>query len=368
MRQVPIFSPAEINSDPLLLASMQRVLASQRFIMSAELAAFEKEFASYVGVDHCIGVANGTDALELALKAVGVKSGNAVVCAANAGFYSSTAIHAIGAKPIYVEVEDATLNLDPSAVAKALDSQPAAVIVTHLYGQLADVEQLAAICSARGVPLIEDCAQAHGARRDDRMAGSFADISCFSFYPTKNLGALGDGGAVATDDTELADKIRALRQYGWRTKYDVGLRNGKNSRLDELQAAVLRVKLAGLDKQNDQRRRIAASYNKAFAELPLKLPHSVSADFVAHLYVVRTEHRLALRNHLQELGIGTEIHYPIPDHRQFAYEEDPPACALPVTESACQTVLTLPCYPGMSEDDTTYVIDGVKSFFSRKGA
>jgi dTDP-3-amino-2,3,6-trideoxy-4-keto-D-glucose/dTDP-3-amino-3,4,6-trideoxy-alpha-D-glucose/dTDP-2,6-dideoxy-D-kanosamine transaminase len=368
LRQVPIFSPSESNAGPLIQAAVLRVLSSQRFVMSAELAAFEKEFASYVGVDHCIGVANGTDALELALRAIGVTSGSTVVCAANAGFYSSTAIHAVGATPIYADVDDATLTVSPSTIAKVLDSEPAAVIVTHLYGQLADIEQLTALCHTRGIPIVEDCAQSHGARRNNRMAGSFSEVSCFSFYPTKNLGALGDGGAVATKSGELANTLRALRQYGWRTKYDVGLKNGRNSRLDELQAAVLRVKLAVLDKQNDQRRHIAERYNSSFAALPLKLPCSVAADFVAHLYVVRTNRRLALRNHLNELGISTEVHYPIPDHRQFAYESVSGSSSLPITELACETVLSFPCYPGMAEDDVTYVIDGVTSFFSRQGA
>jgi aminotransferase EvaB len=367
LRQVPIFSPAASNADPSIQAAVLRVLDSQRFVMSTELASFEKEFASYVGANHCIGVANGTDAIELALRAVGVAAGSTVISAANAGFYGSTAIHAIGAQPLYVDVDSTRLTLAPSGLAKVLDRQPAAVIVTHLYGQLADIEQIAEMCHSRGIPLVEDCAQSHGARRNGRMAGSFGDISCFSFYPSKNLGALGDGGAITTNSDLFAASVRELRQYGWRAKYHVGRRSGKNSRLDELQAAVLRVKLVDLDRQNDQRRSIAQRYNRAFTALPLQLPYCVAEDYVAHLYVVRTDCRHALRNHLQALGIGTEIHYPIPDHHQLAYKSVLSQQSLPVTELACETVLSLPCYPGMTEDDVTYVIAGVCSFFSTQG-
>ena len=368
MHQVPIFSPSASNADPLIQAAVLRVLSSQRFVMSTELAAFEKAFAEYLSVGHCVGVANGTDALELALRAVGVASGSTVICAANAGFYGSTAIHAIGAKPVYVDVDDATLCLHPAELSKHLNAKPSAVIITHLYGQLAHIEQLAELCHSRGIPLIEDCAQAHGAQRNGKMAGSFSDISCFSFYPTKNLGALGDGGAVATDSESLANVVRGLRQYGWRTKYDVGVQNGRNSRLDELQAAVLRVKLNSLDQQNSQRRAIAERYNQAFATLPLALPCSVGTDYVAHLYVLRTDRRQDLRDHLQKLGISTEIHYPIPDHRQLAYQGLVDQPCLPITEAACARVLSLPCYPGMNEGDISHVIHGVRSFFSTRGA
>jgi dTDP-3-amino-2,3,6-trideoxy-4-keto-D-glucose/dTDP-3-amino-3,4,6-trideoxy-alpha-D-glucose/dTDP-2,6-dideoxy-D-kanosamine transaminase len=335
--------------------------------MSTELASFEKEFASYVGVGHCMGVANGTDAIELALRAVGVKVGSTVVCVANAGFYGSTAIHAIGAQPLYVDVDSTRLTLAPAALAKALDLQPSAVIATHLFGQLAEIEQIAALCHSSGIPLIEDCAQSHGARRNGRMAGSFGDISCFSFYPSKNLGALGDAGAITTNSDSFATAVRELRQYGWNTKYHVGRKCGKNSRLDELQAAVLRAKLVELDRHNDQRRSIAQRYNRAFTALPLQLPCSTDDDYVAHLYVVRTDCRDALRNHLQMMGIGTEIHYPVPDHHQIAYKSVIDQPSLPVTELACETVMSLPCYPGMTEDDVTHVINGVCAFFSLQG-
>jgi dTDP-4-amino-4,6-dideoxygalactose transaminase len=308
-------------------------------------------------------VANGTDALELALRALDVAPGATVVCVANAGFYSSTAIHLVGALPRYVDVDPSTLTMAPQALAQALEQRPAAVIATHLYGQLADIESLVRLCRRSGVPLIEDCAQAHGALRSGRRAGSFADVGCFSFYPTKNLGAIGDGGAVVTHDTGLAARVRVLRQYGWSEKYQVSRLGGRNSRLDELQAAVLREKLPHLDRQNEQRRAIARRYNQAFQGTPLQLPPSVEEDFVAHLYVVRSAQRQALRAHLLERGVATDVHYPIADTLQPAWLGRRAAEPLPVTEAACASVMSLPCYPGLAEEQVEHVVGAILSFF-----
>lgn len=364
---IPLFSAAAVNQGIDLASAVSRVLASNSFILGREVAQFESEFASHVGVSHCVSVANGTDALELALRAVGVAPGNSVACVANAGFYSSTAVNLVGAVPCYVDVDEATLTMCPKALTRALDQRPAAVIVTHLYGQLADIESIANLCRARSIPLIEDCAQAHGALRGGKRAGSFADIGCFSFYPTKNLGAIGDGGAVVTQDQRLAGQVRVLRQYGWSEKYQVRQLGGRNSRLDELQAAVLREKLPHLDRQNAQRRVIAGRYNQAFTGLPLRLPSSEGDDFVAHLYVVRSAQRQALRVHLLERGVATDIHYPISDSRQPAWQGRFVAQPLPATETACASVLSLPCFPGMADEQGGHVVRSVLSFFSVAG-
>jgi aminotransferase EvaB len=361
---IPLFSSAIANHGLGLDEALARVVASNSFVLGREVAQFEAEFAAYTGVAHCISVANGTDALELALRALGVGPGASVVCAANAAFYASTAIVQVGAEPAFAEIDERTLTLDPAAVEAALRSRPAAVIVTHLYGQLAEIDSIARLCRAAGVPLIEDCAQAHGAERGGRRAGSFGDIACFSFYPTKNLGALGDGGAVLTPDAELAASLRSLRQYGWSRKYEVTRLGARNSRLDELQAAVLREKLKHLDRQNGERRAIARRYSEELAGLPLQLPASVGPDFAAHLYVVRTQERESLRQHLLDAGIGTDVHYPIADTRQPAWQGRFDAVALAVTEAACTTVMSLPCFPGLADADVHRVVRAVRAFFT----
>ncbi|MBK6869268.1 MAG: DegT/DnrJ/EryC1/StrS family aminotransferase [Burkholderiales bacterium] len=360
---VPLFT-AEAASFGLDLAPLlQGVVDSGRYILGPRVQAFEAAFAAYVGVAHGIGVANGTDALELALRALDIGPGRRVVTVANAGFYGSTAIRAVGATPVYVDVDEVSLTLSPAGLAEALAGQAVdAVIVTHLYGQLADVAAIADLCSVAGVPLIEDGAQAHGARRDGRAAGAWGRIGAFSFYPTKNLGALGDGGALVTQDAALADRLRSLRQYGWCAKYEVALAGGRNSRLDELQAAVLSAKLPLLDAANTQRRAVAARYHAALADLPLRLPPSTGEDFVAHLYVLRTPHRAALQAHLAAAGIACDVHYPVADHRQPLLAGSAAAPILPVSEAACTQVLTLPCFPGLRDQQIEQVIAAVRGF------
>lgn len=367
-RTIPLFSAALANQGVDLAGAMLRVLESNYFVMGKEVAQFEQEFAAYTRVAHCISVANGTDALELALRALDLKPGQRVACVANAGFYSATAIHLAGGVPLYVDVDEQSLTMAPEYLEQALREKPVAVIATHLYGQLAPIERLAAICRSAGVPLIEDCAQSHGASRGGKRAGSFADLACFSFYPTKNLGALGDGGAVVTADDGRATRLKGLRQYGWSKKYEVAMLGGCNSRLDELQAAVLREKLPLLEQHNTRRRAIAARYNDAFAQLPLRLPVSVGADFVAHLYVVRTDRREALRSHLAECGVATDVHYPIADIRQPAFGARYDGLSLPVSEAACATAMSLPCFPGMPAEDVETVVRAVRAFFSGDGA
>jgi dTDP-4-amino-4,6-dideoxygalactose transaminase len=292
-------------------AAIARVLGRGWYILGPEVEAFEREFAAYCGADECIAVANGTDALEIALRGLSIGPGDEVITVANAGMYATTAIRATGAAPVYVDVDPATLLLDAAALASCPTSRTRAVIVTHLYGRLADVDRIAVIARERGIALIEDCAQAHGACRDSRRAGTFGTFGCFSFYPTKNLGALGDAGAIVTGDAGLAAKVRALRTYGWGAKYHCEVEGGKNSRLDELQAAVLRVQLPHLDAWNRRRREIAARYARTIAHPAIMLPPqgATEAD-VAHLYVVRTPYRTSLREHLAASGVATDAQHP----------------------------------------------------------
>jgi dTDP-3-amino-2,3,6-trideoxy-4-keto-D-glucose/dTDP-3-amino-3,4,6-trideoxy-alpha-D-glucose/dTDP-2,6-dideoxy-D-kanosamine transaminase len=365
MENIVLFSATRANAGIDFLTPLKNVLDSHWYILGNEVKSFEAEFASYVGVNHCISVANGSEALELALRGLGVEQGSRVVAIANAGFYSSTAIHAIGAEPVYVDVDVDTLTMCPKALSSVLDSKPAAIIVTHLYGQLANIEEIVRIASAAGVPVLEDCAQSHGARRNGKQAGSFGTIACFSFYPTKNLGALGDGGAVVTHDDQLAARIRQLRQYGWSQKYQVAIPGGRNSRLDEMQAAILRVKLPLLDGWNAQRRSIAQRYNAAFASLDMKLPASTAEDYVAHLYVVRVKNRTEFAAALKEKLVSTDVHYPIADHKQPAYPAAPTS-SLAVTEQACDTVISLPCFPGLTDEEVSRVIEAVTAYFSKE--
>ena len=320
-------------------------------------------------MDHCIGVANGTDALEIALRSLDVGPGARVLVVANAGHYSSTAVRAIGAVPEYVDIDPGTMTMSPLALSAALggrpvEALPAAVIVTHLYGQLADTDAIVAVASRSGIPVIEDCAQAHGAVRAGARAGAFATIGCFSFYPTKNLGAIGDGGALVTNDAAVAARARSLRQYGWGEKYHVDLPAGRNSRLDEVQAAVLNDRLPYVDAWNEERRGIATAYTQALDARVFQLPISTGADYVAHLFVVRVAHRDRFRQYLTTKGIDTEIHYPVPDHLQRAYQTSIPTDGLPHTAAACASVVSLPCYPGLSQDQQMRVITAADEFLS----
>lgn len=368
--QVPFFrhptDVAELNTQ--IKDAFNRVLASNWFVLGSEVRALEEEFANYCGVRNCVTVANGTDALELALRGVGVLTGDSVLCVANAGFYGSTAIRLVGAIPEYVDVDARTLTMSVESAALALRKKPKAIIVTHLYGNLAEIERIVELAKPLGIPVIEDCAQAHGASRNGKRAGSFGTVGCFSFYPTKNLGALGDGGAVVTNDMQIAKTIKQLRQYGWEAKYQNDLKGGRNSRLDEIQAAILRVKLPYLDQWNAARRQIALRYNEAFSSLPILCPHSLGDDYVAHLYVLRMQGRTRFRDFLATHNVATDVHYPIPDHMQRAYGSTQQNGTLPITEEACDSVVSLPCFPGMAESELDRVIEVVNQYFSKEGA
>ena len=349
MKTIPVFEFApDPGLDRALLDATQRVIARGRYVLGVEVDAFEREFAAFCGATHCVGVANGTDALEIAFRACGVASGSRVATVANAGYYTCAALAAIGARPLFVDIDE-TLTMAPASLAAVLDDVDA-IVVTHLYGRLAAIGPIVELARQRRIPVIEDCAQAHGAERGGKRAGSFGDAGCFSFYPTKNLGALGDAGAVVTSDSEIAARMRALRQYGWSTKYRVERLGGRNSRLDELQAALLRVKLPGLPERNAERVGIARRYCEMLLHTAVKTPQFEGGEYVAHLFVVRVPNRDRLRAALADDGIATEVHYPIPDYAQPILDgaRHP---ALPMTEAAGREVVTLPCYPGLAHDD-----------------
>jgi aminotransferase EvaB len=345
-----------------LAASARRVIERGWYVLGSEGAEFEKAFAAYCGVPHAVGVANGTDAIELALRAVGVDEHHNVATVANAGFYASTSIHAVGARPLYVDVDPVTHLMSVDSLNRELARNAVrAVIATHLYGRLADVEAITAICKPLGTPVIEDCAQAHGASRNGKAAGSFGAAGCFSFYPTKNLGALGDAGAVTTSDAAIAGRLRELRQYGWDKKYHVSRSGGRNSRLDELQAALLLAKLPHLDRWNEGRRAIARRLSNEIRHPRIKCPQDFGTDNVAHLFVLRCEDRGGFQRHLEARGIGSDIHYPIPDHRQPAYAASS-SSELPETDRLAKEIITIPCFPEMEEEEISRVIDAINSW------
>ena len=344
--------------------AIRRVLESGRYILGDEVIAFECEFADYVGVRNAIGVGSGTEALHLALAACGVGVGDEVITVAHTAVATIAAIELCGATPVLVDIEPDYFTLDPKQLEDAITSRTKAVIPVHLYGQPADLAAIISIAQRHGVKVIEDCAQAHGAVYHEKRVGSWGDIACFSFYPTKNLGAIGDGGAVVTNDPSLAEKVRCLREYGWASERNVSEASGLNSRLDELQAAILRVKLQFLDEDNNQRRRIAALYGDLLRDSDLVLPQRrEDATHVFHLYVVRSEERDELLARLRAEGIGALIHYPVPVHLQPAYlNRLRGADSLPNTERAATEILSLPIYPELTDAEIERVTAACVSY------
>jgi dTDP-4-amino-4,6-dideoxygalactose transaminase len=340
---------------PELDAAVERVLDSGWFLMGPELERFEQSFAAYHGPGHlAVGVGSGTDAIRIGLQALGVQTGDEVLVPANAGVPPVAATVAAGGVPVFCDVDTRTHALAPAEVKRRRTERTRAVLVVHLYGQPAEIEGIRA--AAQGLLLLEDCAQAHGAHVNGRHVGTFGDAAAFSFYPTKNLGALGDGGAVLTARPEVADRAKLLRMYAWRQKY-VSDEQAVVSRLDEIQAAVLSAKLPHLDAWNAQRRRLAERYRASFEGLVDVLP----SEGVFHLFVIRSERRDALRAFLAERGVGTDIHYPMPVHLQtpFAqYARGP----LPETERLAREVLSLPLYPELPERDVDDVAEQVRAF------
>lgn len=348
-------------------AAIQRVLESGWYILGREVEAFEKEFASYVGVSHAIGVGNGTDALELSLRACGVGPGDLVFTVSHTAVATVAAIELAGATPVLVDIDPATYTMDLNSLAAALAHLPAgrpkAIIPVHLYGQPADMPAILELARRYGLHLVEDCAQSHGATLDGRMTGAWGDIAAFSFYPTKNLGALGDGGMVVTNDASLAEHVRLLQQYGWRRRYISDIPGG-NSRLDELQAAILRVKLSFLESENARRRELAGLYGNFLKPTGFSLPATrAGAVHVCHQYVVRSSQRDILATHLKQEGVGTIIHYPLPIHMQPAYVDRlSKLVPLSHTEQAAREVLSLPMFPQLTEAQVQYVCAAVVQF------
>jgi dTDP-4-amino-4,6-dideoxygalactose transaminase len=347
-------------------AAVARVFASGRYILGPEVAAFEAEFAAWTGAEFCVGVGNGTEALHLALAALGVGPGDEVVTVSHTAVATVAAIAQTGAKPVFADIDPgtctpSTYTMDPQALARAITPKTKAVVPVHLYGHPAALDEILAIAEAHGLPVVEDCAQAHGAELSGRRVGSIGRLGCFSFYPTKNLGALGDGGCVTTSDPELAARLRRMREYGWENRVSVA--PGWNSRLDEVQAAILRAKLPHLDADIAARGRIAKRYQEELAGLPLDLPQTrTGARHAFHLFVVRTPRREELLRHLYAHGIGAAVHYPLAAHQQptFAHLAPP----LPRSEAASASVLSLPMYPELSEAQAGQVIQAVQRFFA----
>jgi dTDP-4-amino-4,6-dideoxygalactose transaminase len=366
MAKVPFLDLAAINlrHRDAYNSAFSKVLNNGRLVMGEELRAFESEFAKWCGVDHCIGVGNGLDALHLVLRAWGIGAGDEVLVPSNTFIATWLAVSHCGATPVPVEPDPATCNIDVAMLEDAIGPRTRAIVPVHLYGQTAEMDGVLAVARAYGLKVLEDAAQAHGARWRGRRAGALGDAAGFSFYPGKNLGALGDGGAITTSDGALAEQLRKLRNYGSEIKYQHE-EIGWNSRLDELQAAFLRVKLPRLEADNAERAAIARKYLEGLVNIPdLVLPTvSPHCDSVWHLFVVQHPQRDRLAAHLKSHGIETLVHYPVSPHMQAAYAElGLKQGALPIAELLHQRVLSLPIWPGMTNAQVQAVIDAVRSF------
>jgi dTDP-3-amino-3,4,6-trideoxy-alpha-D-glucose transaminase len=352
-------------------AATVRVLQSGWYILGPEVEAFEAEFARFCGAAHCVSVGSGTEALHLALRALGLRPGDEVLTVANAGVPGVVAIRQAGLIPRFADVDDRSHTLSPDSLAALITPRTRAIMPVHLYGRPAPMAEIMAIAEQHDLPVVEDCAQSHGAAIDVRMTGTIGRMGCFSFYPTKNLGALGDGGAIVTDDAALADTLRKLRVYGWERKYYSTIAGGINSRLDELQAALLRAKLPHLTRWNELRRERAAWYRELLADLPgLILPEDAEGH-VYHLFVVQVAggRRDVLKQALAQRGIGTDVHYPLPAHLQPAFDDlgyEPGE--LPVSERLAESVLSLPCFPELTRAEIEAVAAAIIDVHASHGS
>jgi dTDP-4-amino-4,6-dideoxygalactose transaminase len=344
-------------------SACKRALNSGWYILGEEVKAFEQEFAAYCGTKHCVGVGNGLEALELILRVYGIGPGDEVIVPANTYIATWLAVSGAGATPVPVEPNAGTYNIDPSRVEAAITGRTKAILPVHLYGQTAEMEAINEIAGRHGLRVIEDAAQAHGARYRGRRAGSLGDAAGWSFYPTKNLGAFGDAGAVTTEDPELADRVRTLRNYGSKKK-NYNEEKGSNSRLDELHAAMLRVRLRHLDEWNARRARIAGMYFEGLKTADVMLPAVANgAEPVWHLFVIRSRRRDSLQGYLKSAGVQALVHYPVPPHLQEAYGDmNLVPGSLPVSEMIHREALSLPMWPQLEESEVTRVIEDVKSF------
>ncbi len=357
------FKPLEKELNNELRSAFDRVLENSWYIDGAEDKAFEAAFAAYCHCAYCIGVGNGLDALMLTLKALGIKDGDEVIVPSNTFIATALAVTYVGATPIFVEPDIRTYNIDPSRIEEKITEKTKSIMPVHLYGLPCDMDPIMAIARKYGLYVIEDCAQAHGATCNGRVIGSFGDAAGFSFYPGKNLGALGDAGAVVTNNKELADRIRALGNYGSDYKYH-HIYKGTNSRLDELQAAFLSAKLPIMDKVNANRQAIAQRYLDGITNPDIILPYVPDGmTHVWHIFAIRCKHRDALAAYLTENGIGVNKHYPIAMHLQDCYADlNVPEGALPIAEEISATELSIPIYYGLTEQEADYVIDTINRF------
>ena len=347
-------------------AAISSVLERGRYILGTEVEAFEKEFARFLGADYAVAVGNGTDALVLAIRACGIGAGDVVFTVSHTAVATVAAIELAGATPVLVDIEPDSFTMSARSLERAVGGlragRPRAVIPVHLYGNPADLAAVSQIARKHNLLLIEDCAQSHGASLEGRSTGTWGVASTFSFYPTKNLGAIGDGGMIVTGDSTIAERARLLRQYGWKERY-VSEIAGANSRLDELQAAILRVKLRHLDADNARRRAIAERYSSSLSDTQLELPPArAGASHVYHQFVVRHHDRDKLRDHLAGDGIGTLIHYAIPVHLQPAYRGRLTSQSLPETERAAAGIVSLPMFPQLTNEQVDAVSDSIRTF------
>ena len=346
-------------------AAIARVLQSGWFILGPEVEAFESEFAAFCGAERCVGVGSGTDAIRLALLGLGIGAGDEVIVPAHTAVATVAAVERAGATPRLVDIEPDTYAIDPGAAAAAVTPLTRAIIAVHLYGQPANLGALHEVAASRGLALVEDCAQAHGACWQGKRVGALATVGCFSFYPTKNLGALGDGGAVVTRDVALAERVALLRQYGWEQRNRSSV-TGDNSRLDEIQAAVLRAKLRALEPDTVARQQIASAFGTGLQDVvdpPVTRP---GATHVYHLYVLALDDRDGARQRLETAGVGTAVHYPYPIHLQPAYEgRIGRRGEFPVAERACTRVVSLPLYPGLDPAQVDRIVSGVRQAVRR---
>ncbi len=360
--KIPFFNLAQINAQyrDEMQEAMMKVVDGGHYVLGQNVGEFEKEFASFCGMDFAIGVDNGLNALSLILRALGVGAGDEVIVPANTYIATALAASHLGAIPVFVECSEATFNIDPSKIEAAITTKTKVIMPVHLYGRLCEMDKIMEIANRRGLFVVEDCAQAHGAAdKNGNKAGSFGVASGFSFYPGKNLGAIGDGGAVCTNDAKIAEKIRVLRNYGSQKKYYNSV-VGYNARLDELQAAILRVKLIYLSKENEARRQIAKQYCFGIKNEKIILPSLEGTDHVWHLFVVRTQNRQHLQDYLAQNGVETLIHYPLPAYKQECYSQ------FNHLSFDCDIlhdqILSIPLYPTMNQDEIDYVIESLNKY------
>jgi dTDP-4-amino-4,6-dideoxygalactose transaminase len=341
--------------------AISNVLKNGMYILGSEVRSFEEEFASFIGTKYAVGVASGTDALHISLRALNLEDGDEVITVSHTAVATISAIIQAGAKPVFVDIDPEYFTIDPAKIEKAITKRTKAIIAVHIYGQTADLDPIIEIAKRNNLYLIEDCAQAHGASYKNRKAGSIGDVGCFSFYPTKNLGAIGDGGLITTNNSDIYNRLKLLREYGWKERY-ISFINGYNSRLDEIQAAVLRVKLKYLEKNNIRRRTIAKEYDEKLKDLNLILPKvRKNSEHVYHLYVLRTKKRDELKEYLFKENIMALIHYPVPVHMQTAYK-NLPSYSLEVTENMANEILSLPMYPELLRNEINYIVDIIHKF------